>query len=351
MKISRLCFIATTLSLTTFTTTARVNLTDNISLSGFGSTSITQSNNATPLYVNREITDDTCYDCDTTFGLQGDIRFNDSFNASVQVVKRPQDEWSSPELEWAYLGYNVSDFNFKIGRLRLPLFLSSEYYYVGQAYTSARPPQEVYNSILGITSYDGISATWDIEISDESYLALTPYVGIETSGEVEIGTTKYDFDIEKTLGFQSEISGFDYRIMFNYAHFKYAVDVTIPGLPTQKYPADSINIYTLGVEKSWDQLTLTSEVLIDTMHFNWYSSLAYNIDKFTPYVTYAESHHSQKNNSLLLGLRYDLTTTVSLNAEWKYTDANGGDNGELLKNPDDGDLDAQLYTLMVNFIF
>ncbi|QUM76436.1 hypothetical protein HWV00_09475 [Moritella sp. 24] len=350
MNTSQACFIATTLSMSVFSANAKINLTDDISLSGFGSTSITKSNNATALYVNREITDETCYDCDTTFGLQGDIRFTNNFNASVQVVKRPQDEWSSPVLEWAYLGYNVSDLNLKVGRLRLPLFLSSEYYYVGQAYTSARPPQEVYNSILGITSYDGISGTWDIEVNDESYLTITPYVGIESNSEVNIGALLYDFNVEKTIGLHTELSGFDYRIMFNYAHFKYAVDVTTP-LGTQQYPADNINIYTIGAEYSFDQLVLTSEVLIDTMHFNWYTSLAYNMDKFTPYVTYAESHHSQKNNSLLVGVRYDLTTTVSLNAEWKYTDANNGSNGELISNPADGDTDAQLYSLMVNFIF
>jgi len=346
MNISRLCFIATTLSLTTFTTNARINLTDDISFSGFGSTSITQSDNATDLYVNREITEDTCYDCDTIFGLQGDIRFNDSFNASIQVVKRPQDDWSSPELEWAYIGYSVSDFNLKVGRLRLPLFLSSEFYYVGQAYTSARPPQEVYNSVLGITSYEGISGTWDIEINDESYLAITPYVGIEIENYVDIGSTRFDFTIDKTAGLYAELSGFDYRVMFNYAHFKYAVDVN-----DQPYLTDSINIFTLGAEYSLDQWLLTSEVLVDKMHFNWYSSLAYNIDKFTPYITYAESHHSTKNNSVLLGLRYDLTTMVSLNAEWKYTNANGGNNGELITTPPDGDTDVQLYTIMLNFIF
>ncbi|PKH06522.1 hypothetical protein [Moritella sp. Urea-trap-13] len=350
MKISKFCFMATALSLATFAANATINLTDDISLSGFGSTSITQSDNATPLYINHEITDDTCFDCDTTLGLQGNIRFNNSFNVSIQVVKRPQDEWSSPELEWAYIGYSVSNFNLKVGRLRLPLYLSSEYYYVGQAYTSARPPQEIYNSVLGITSYNGISGSWDIELNDENYLTLTPYIGIESDDEVYIGPMRYDFNIEKTVGLYSELSGFDYRIMFNYSHFKYAVESNYQGL-SQPYTADSINIYTLGIEHSWDQLMLTTEVLIDSLHFNWYSSLAYNIDKFTPYITYAESHHYQKNNSLLLGVRYDLTTTVSLNAEWKYTDGNGGDNGELIADPADGDFDAQLYTVMLNFIF
>jgi len=350
MQTSKICFIATTLSISTFAVNAKLNLTDNISLSGFGSTSISQSNNATPLYVNREITDNTCYDCDTTLGLQGDIRFNDNFNSSIQIVKRPQDSWSSPRLEWAYVGYSVSDFNLKFGRLRLPLFLSSEYYYVGQAYTSARPPQEVYNSILGITSYDGISGTWDIEISDDSYLTVTPYLGIESNSKVGIGDKQYDFNIENTVGLHSELSGFDYRIIFNYAYSKYAVKVTTPQRSLD-YPSDNINIYTLGTEYSLEQWLLTAEVLIDEINFNWYSSIAYNIDKFTPYVTYAESHHGKKNNSLLIGLRYDLTTRVSLNTEWKYTNAKGGSHGELIRTPVDGDTDAQLYTIMLNFIF
>lgn len=102
-------------------------------ISGFGSTSIAWSNNATALYVNREISEDTSYDCDTVFGLQGDIKLTDDLNQSVQVVNRPQDDWSSPELEWAYLGYSFSDYNLRAGRLRLPLFLDAEYYYVGQA--------------------------------------------------------------------------------------------------------------------------------------------------------------------------------------------------------------------------
>lgn len=347
MHTSKICFIATTLSMSTFITNAKLNLTDDISLSGFGSTSIAKTNNTTPLYVNREITDDTCYDCDTTFGLQGDISFTDDFNASLQVVKRPQDNWSSPELEWAYLGYSFADYNIKAGRLRLPLFLSSEYYYVGQAYTPARPPQEVYNSILGITSYQGISASWNNELNDELYFTLSPYIGLPSEESVDVGSLEFAFDVKEITGLYSELSSFDYRIMLSYAHAKYSTTINnSPVLST-----DILNIYTLGGEYNLDNWLVTGEVVMSGMHFNWYSSLAYNIDKFTPYVTYAESHHSQKNNSLLLGVRYDLTTTVSLNAEWKYTDANGGSNGELIKNPDDGDLDAQLYTLMLNFIF
>ena len=129
---------------------AIIELTDNFSLSGFGSTSWATSDNDNPLIINRGFTDENCYDCDTTFGVQLDYFYN-SFKASVQVVKPPQYDWSDPQLEWAYLGYEFNDFDVSIGRLRLPLFLASEYYYVGQAYMTARPPTEVYNSRISVS--------------------------------------------------------------------------------------------------------------------------------------------------------------------------------------------------------
>ncbi|MGR5489133.1 sulfate ABC transporter permease, partial [Vibrio alfacsensis] len=78
-----------------------MDINDNFSISGFGSTSWARSDNETPLLINRGISDENCFDCDTTFGIQLDYFF-DAFKASVQVVKRPQDNWSEPQLEWAY---------------------------------------------------------------------------------------------------------------------------------------------------------------------------------------------------------------------------------------------------------
>ena len=101
-------------------------------------------------------------------------------------MKRPQDDWNDPALEWAYIGYEYNDFDFSVGRLRLPLFLASEYYYVGQAYMTARPPTEVYNSILGITAFNGAKVSWNYELTDEASLQLTPFYGIKDENEVEV---------------------------------------------------------------------------------------------------------------------------------------------------------------------
>jgi hypothetical protein len=354
MNSKNVCFVAIVALTAVLTmvskTYATVQLSDNSSISGFGSTSIAMSNNTAALYVYREITDETCYDCDTVFGLQGDISFTDALNLSVQVVKRPQDDWSSPELEWAYLGYDFADYNIKAGRLRLPLFLDAEYYYVGQAYVSARPSQEVYSTILDLTSYDGISATWYHEISDELLFSLSPYIGLPGKNSIVLDSYDYELEIKKIAGIKTEISSYNYRLMMSYVHTKYAIGIHTP-YGSIHYPTHILNIYTLGAEYSHAEWTITGEVVMDDIHFNWYSNLAYNYNSLTPYITYAESHHNLKNKSILAGVRFDLTNTVSLNAEWQYTDAKSGNTGQFVMQPSPEDTDAQLFTLMLNFIF
>ncbi|MGF1726204.1 hypothetical protein [Photobacterium nomapromontoriensis] len=329
-----------------------INVTDNFSLRGFGSTSITQSNNAVPIFVHREITDDTCYDCDTTFGIQADLQITDNINASVQVVKRPQDTWSDPELEWAYINGEYKDISLKGGRLRIPLFLMSEYYYVGQAYPWARPPQEVYDSILGFTYFDGISAAWHTELNDENIFTLSPYYGFSHDYKAKLGNEKLLFDTDHFAGLSAELSGFNYRVHFGYLHSQYTM------LPASSPIKETLNIYTLGAEYSLNNWQFITEAQIDKLQSSWYFSSAYNFGEFTPYAVYGESHHRRKTQSVTAGLRYDITHTISLNAEWQgiymqRSDYDQFNTGQFITSPKltDESKDAQIYTLMINFVF
>ncbi|MCQ1059233.1 porin [Photobacterium sp. ZSDE20] len=344
--------LAVALLVSPLTSMATIQVTDNFSISGFGSTSITKSDNSAPLFVNREITDNTCYDCDTIFGLQADLSIIDDLKASVQVVKRPQDHWSSPELEWAYLNYEFSQFSVRAGKLRIPLFLVSEYFYVGQAYPWARPPQEVYDSILGFTSFEGASASWLWEFNDETVVRFSPFYGLENDSTLNISGRRLTFKSDYMVGLSAEVSGFNYRVHFGYMNSKYIVS------PRPNSDKETLNIYTLGGEYSMDDWLFMSEVQTDDVQTNWYVSAAYNINKFTPYLVYGESHDRRKTNSVTAGVRYDLTHTVSLNAEWQgiymnRKDYNDGNSGQFISPPIlyNEDKDAQLYTLMLNFIF
>ncbi|MGF1688384.1 porin [Photobacterium japonica] len=331
---------------------AAISITDNLSISGFGSTSITQSDNSVPIFVHREINDDTCYDCDTTFGLQADLALSDAFNASVQVIKRPQDEWSDPELEWAYLSYEYDSLTFQGGRLRIPLFLVSQYYYVGQAYPWARPPQSVYDSLLGVTFYDGLSATWQFELNDELVMSASPFYGFGRNNDIKVGARKITVDADYLAGLSAELNGFDYRLHFSYLRTEYT-------MTTDVNPAEeTLNIYTLGAEYLFNNWQFMAEVHTDNIQSNWYVSAAYTWDKFTPYAVYEESHQRRKTRGATLGVRYDVTPTISLNGEWqgvymRSADYDQFDIGQFIAPPkvSGEDKDANVYTLMLNFIF
>jgi len=350
MKISTFIFLPV-ISIS-FSLNAAIKVSDNFSISGFGSTSIAKSDNSTPLFVHREIDDSTCYDCDTIFGLQADLNITDELKASLQVVKRPQDEWSEPEIEWAYLAYQYDDFSFKGGRLRIPLFLVSEYYYVGQAYAWARPPQEVYDSLMGFTFYDGLSVAWQKDISDEAAVTASLYYAFDHEYKTELGKDELTFDTDRIAGISADLSGFNYRVHLGYAHVKFTQ------LPAATPAAEILNVYTLGGEYSFDKWQFMAEIQTDKIQSNWYVSGAYNYEMFTPYLVYGESHHRRQTNSLTAGLRYDITYSISLNAEWQgiYMDSSSYDKfstGAFITPPKltGEDKDAQLYTLMLNFVF
>ncbi|MGL6259396.1 sulfate ABC transporter permease [Vibrio sp. WXL210] len=361
-----------TLCLLPLQTMAAIDLTDNLSVSGFGTTSWATSDNETPVLINRNIDDSNCFDCDTILGLQLDF-YHEALKASAQVVKRPQDDWGEPELEWAYIGYEWDNFEAKVGRLRLPVFLKSEYFYVGHAYTYARPPSEVYDGILGITAFNGVSATWNHDF-DTTTLTLTPFVGFKDSNTVDYTPTfRLEIETQYTVGLNSIITGENYRAYLTYLRSKYDADAIlqvgpgeIPFLPfggTVTIPTRDVEVdlYAAGFEYEFGQATLTFEAQASDQRQSWYSGAEYNVNKLTPYAIfgqqYSDSQHSnfrKAGNSFTLGARYDLLPNVSVNAEWQkfkaftpyggaFAVAEGAELGD--------DTDANVYTIMVNFVF
>ncbi|MDD9194432.1 hypothetical protein PVK62_01120 [Aliivibrio sp. S3MY1] len=335
-----------------FPSSASIDISDNLTLSGFGSTSIAKATSESPLFVNREITDDTCFDCDTTLGLQLDYTLTDEINASMQAVKRPKDEWSELELEWLYLSYSTNSIEAKIGRLRLPLFLTSEYYYVSQAYVWARPPQEVYGSVLGITSFDGISVAWNHYLSDELLLTISPYYGGYKEIGVEMGSSDFEFVTNSLMGLSIDIIGFNYRIHSNVLTSNYDQEIFVDGMRVSNLKDQDLLIYSLGSEYSYNEFQFMVEAQTSDIQSSWYTSISYTFDLLTPYIVYSESYDWKENYSITSGLRYDITSKISINTEWQRMKLKGNsvsNSGQFTDNR--GDNESSLVTFIVNFIF
>lgn len=114
---------------------------------------------------------------DSIIGLQVDVELTDKLSATVQGVARGRDDFE-PELEWAYLSYQVNNqWKVRVGRLRQPFYMISDYLEVGYAYPWLRPPKEVYGR-LPISWFEGIDiiyatsiADWDLQV--QTYHAKT----------------------------------------------------------------------------------------------------------------------------------------------------------------------------------
>ncbi|MBH9551676.1 porin [Inhella gelatinilytica] len=98
-------------------------------------------------------------DQESLIGLQGTVRFGDSFSATAQVLSRPNNKSYRPTLDWGYASWNVNDnWTLQAGRKRIPLYYYSDFLYIGNAYPWVRPPQDVYG--WPIYAYDGVNAAY-----------------------------------------------------------------------------------------------------------------------------------------------------------------------------------------------
>ncbi len=315
-----------------------------LEVSGFATWALTKSDNATPWYVNREITDDTCYNCDSIWGVQLDYQALDSVRLSGQVVKRPEDSWNKPEVEWAYAAYSPTDnLDIRIGKLRLPLFLMSDYYYVGNAFPWIRPVPEVYNRQLGITASEGIDFIYNWYISDEYTLTIHPYYGGKKEATIDSIDTIIDIESDYKYGIAFDLSTEKLRLHINYFEVK-GTEL----LYTTKQTSRPISTDTFGIYKN-TALGLTYELPFNLEFWaeyqadeskiaestTQYAALTWHFHNFTPYIIYSEEKIINTSNeppsnyiqgkkydvsdTQTLGLKYDLPKNISLNLEYSLS--------------------------------
>lgn len=173
--------------------------TDRFKINGFSSVAVGTASNDAGFYGYDE---DAEWQPDSVLGLQMTFNVNDQTEATVQLQARGADDWD-PEIEWAFLAYTFDNgTKLRGGKLRLPLYMYSDYLEVGYAYPFARPSVDVY-SLVNFSNYTGVDALVPIELGS-STLTLQPFAGsltddVAAGGEVTlknilglVGTLEYD---------------------------------------------------------------------------------------------------------------------------------------------------------------
>jgi len=133
-------------------------------INGFASFGVVQSDSEDAYH--RGITDQPNFRRYTKMGVQMTFNMSDDTSVITQLVSRGEDDFDTTA-EWLYLKHDFGDgFTGKIGRLRKPNYLLSEFFDVGYAMPWTQPPVEVYGVLEDSANYEAIDLSYDFEFSD-----------------------------------------------------------------------------------------------------------------------------------------------------------------------------------------
>lgn len=298
-------------------------------------------------------------DAESRVGIQVRADFTDKLSATAQVVSRGGYNWR-PELTWAYLGYEVNDnVQLKLGRLKAPFYMYSDYQDVGYALPWISPPRNAY--IVPIDAIDGLNVRTNFNTGKFDHV-VEAWVG-----HIDDTQNKYESD---ALGTEIDAFGFSYAPTYDgwltvrYTYNEGDLDLysdTLDGLNATlvavnadpKMIANTASksqrgsFSGLAVKADFDKLTVIAELNQLEWHTNIfphqkraYISGIYRLtDKFTPYVTLMKNNDSKGDFSTVgiapldaaiakgfgasdttawaIGGRYDLMPNVALKAEYQ----------------------------------
>jgi hypothetical protein len=320
-------------------------------------------------------------DVDSRIGAQVTGQLTQSISAVVQVISEQRYNNSYlPTVEWANIKYQFTpDLSIRVGRIALPTFLVSDYRKVGYANSWVRPPGEVYN-LAPYTNSDGVDGSYRAHFGEFTNTVQGTYGSSESKFPAGDRVTAQDMrGISDTVEFGST--------SVHIAYFK--TNVTIEALKplydgfrrfgpegialADKYLADNKPFTFVGLGASynpggwfvtgeWSSAT-TDSILGDSTA--WYASGGYCLDKFTPYLAYAQVKRNSNTSdpgltlstlppslvgpatdlnaalnvvlgsfaiqkTITVGTRWDFMKNTDLKLQFEYIRIGAGSNGVLV---------------------
>lgn len=364
---------------------AELTRVSNVTVNGFFSVNGGFASNDAG-YAGYEGTAD--YVPETKVGLQGSFQVTENTYLVAQLVARGEQHWQA-EMEWAFLSHTFdNDLTLRAGRLRVPLYMYSDYLEVNFAQPWLRPPEEVY-AVVPVSSYEGVDFIYTIPF-DEAEWQFQAYTGVGSDPDSETGFGT-DVDYEGVYGLASTLvyNNFTLRVSYVMTELN-SGQAFVPGtnntVPLVNFTDADTNFLGLGmsyddgdllVVAEWtrSQVDASNETtnLTPGVDFNYsgnwqdidaaYISVAYRFGDFTPYVTYAimettddderqaafdasgslEEGTANKVNQVVFdgerttysaGLRYDVNANIALKFDVTYAgdfgdDGTGGLSGNI----------------------
>ncbi len=169
------------------------------------------------------------FNTDTRMGFQIDAEITDDFSVIAQPIVKaysvsdPNDDYQA-EIDWAYLSYRLTpSVKLRVGRLRVPQYMVSDYLQVGYGYHWVRPPVDVY--LLRAEPFNHYQGG-EIFYSGK-------YRGYEINFQAMYGsfsekTADIEVSVDQMTGLNFSATGENFT--FRYAYLLHNVDLDVPDL-------------------------------------------------------------------------------------------------------------------------
>ncbi|MBU1619594.1 MAG: porin [Gammaproteobacteria bacterium] len=316
-----------------------------VSLSGFGSIAVNHLSNNSGFFKDTEQGFD--FKSDSLFGLKSDFEINDKSDASIQLLSKGAEDWST-DIEWAYISYAITpSMKVRGGKLRLPLFMYSDFLDARFSLPWVRPPQEVY-SVIPTSSYTGGELNYEKAVGGFNFNVQLYLGGAEPENLVSGAESELSELRGVTLSLAGEVLTF--RASYARSHIDLTLD-NITKVPAGVYESNAsfIGLGALYDDGTWLVVAEAVESKIGALDISDISSAYLTAGKrmgdWMPYVTLAKTRNSSdfpdpltqqffasKRQSVSLGLRWDLARGMSLKSELTHLYGFDGTSGLLRHN-------------------
>ncbi|TLX48154.1 hypothetical protein C1E24_04980 [Pseudoalteromonas phenolica] len=301
-------------------------------ISGFGNIGAVHSNSDTYRFRtdisrdNDNFEDSLDFSAISSLGIQADISLFRDFDLVTQLIYRGQKKVTLDNaLSLAFLRYKPApDWELRVGRTQLDLYLLTEYRDIGFAYPWAKVPTEVY-ALLPYRNLDGADFTYFKSHNDLDY--RIKLFGGQSSSHIALDNENVELKIDDVLGVSFELSQFDWTLSLKHTQARTKNNIStmasiIGGLqqiPDVIWPdkAAFINDFSLinkkayfssaGLKYNLGPLTfltefahLHSDSSVVSAVSSGYISTTYNFDKGQLFYTFAivESDPSEFNDAV-----------------------------------------------------
>jgi hypothetical protein len=274
-------------------------------VNGFASFGMVQSSE--PESYHRGITDDVNFRRYTKAGIQMTFNLDRDTSVITQLVSKGENDFET-KAEWMYLKHTFDNgITAKIGRIRKPNYLLSEYFDVGYAMPWTQAPVEVYGVLELTANYEAVDLSYDFDIGDWTSTLQAQYgraVGDET-----ISNDLFAFNYSMTDG---ELT---LRAGYSRADVEVVAGSTTAGLVTGVNSALSATNLTgeqvsgavegtfAGLAAMYDNGTILAiaeytSLTVDSAFADqdgYYAMGGYRIGQWMPYLTYAFEETTDNN--------------------------------------------------------